>query len=312
MADLSLIGLRVLREVAAQGTFTGAAESLGYTQSAISRQIAALEDAAGTPLFERRARGVTLTDAGGALLRHAGAVLDEVEAARRDLEGLSAAATSRLRLGAFPTAAAALLPRAVAGFRERRPGVDVSLREGSTPSQLRRVSSSGVDAAVVGFLPGSSRGRDRRVALEHLLDDPLLLAVGPGHRLARRRSVEIDELVSESWVAATAKADDTLLGAWQWAEWRPRVDFVARDWTAKLGLVASNLGVTLVPGLAADAVRPDVGLVRIRTERQVNRAVFVATRSAPEPAGALSSFIERLHETAAELASELQGRVSRR
>jgi DNA-binding transcriptional LysR family regulator len=312
MAELSLTGLRVLREVAAQGSFTGAAESLGYTQSAISRQVAALEDAAGTPLFERRARGVTLTDAGGTLLRHAGAVIDEVDAARRDLEGLSAAATGRLRLGAFPTASAALLPRAVAGFRERRPGIDVSLREGSTPSQVRRVSVGGVDAGVVGFLPGSRRTRDRRIALEHLLDDPLLLAVGPGHRLARRRSVEIDELVSESWVAATAKADDTLLGAWQWAEWRPRVDFVAREWTAKLGLVASNLGVTLVPGLAADAVRPDVGLVRIRSERPVNRSVLVATRSVSEPTGSLSYFIERLHETAAELTSELQGRLSRR
>jgi DNA-binding transcriptional LysR family regulator len=173
------------------------------------------------------------------------------------------------------------------------------------------VSSGGADAAVVGFLPTTPRKSDRRVTLEHLLDDPLLLAVGPGHRLARRRSVEIDELRSETWVAATAKADDTLLGAWQWAEWRPRVEFVAREWTAKLGLVASNLGVTLVPGLAADSVRPDVALVRIRGERQVTREVLVATLSGSDPAG-LSSFVERLHEAAAELASELQGRVARR
>jgi DNA-binding transcriptional LysR family regulator len=311
MADLSLTGLRVLNEVASRGSFTEAAKTLGYTQSAVSRQVAALEEAAGTALFERRARGVTLTEAGNALLRHAGLVLDEVETARRELEGFSATATGRLRVGTFPTAAAALLPRALAAFRERRPGITVSLREGSTPSQLRRVSSGGADVAVVGFLPTTPGRRDRGVTLEHLLDDPLLLAVGPGHWLARRRSVEIDELRSESWVAATAKADDTLLGAWQWAKWRPRVDFVAREWTAKLGLVASNLGVTLVPGLAADSVRPDVALVRIRSERPVTREVLVATPSGSDPAGA-SSFVERLHETAAELASELQGRLSRR
>jgi DNA-binding transcriptional LysR family regulator len=311
MAELSLTGLRVLREVAAQGTFTGAAASLGYTQSAISRQVAALEAAAGAPLFERRPRGVRLTEAGSMLLRHAGSVLDEVEAARRELEGLSATATGRLRVGAFPTAAAALLPRALAALRARRPGIQVSLREGSTPSQLRRVSSGGADVAVVGFLPGSHRP-DRRLAHEHLLDDPLLLAVGPGHRLARHRSVEIDELISESWVAATARADDTLLGAWQWAEWKPRVDFVAREWTAKLGLVASNLGVTLVPGLAAEAVRPDVRLLRIRSGRPVNRAVLAATRSGSETSAALSTFIERLHEAAAELTADLQGRLSRR
>jgi DNA-binding transcriptional LysR family regulator len=312
MADLSLSGMRLLREVAARGSFTGAAESLGYTQSAVSRQVAALEAAAGTPLFDRGARGVRLTEAGAALLPHAATVLDQVEQARRELQGLSPAASGRLRVGAFPTAAAALVPRALAGFRERWPGIDVALRDGSSPSHLRRVGSGSAEVAVVSVLPGGRKPRDRRVALAHLADDPLLLAVGRGHRLARQRSVDIDDLAGETWVAATPKADDTFLGAWQWAEWRPSVGFVAREWTAKLGLVAANLGITLVPGLAADGVRPDVGLVRIRSERPVIRAVFVATRSTSEPTGALSSLIERLHETAAELASELQGRLSRR
>ena len=309
MTDLSLSGMRVLREVAARGSFTGAAESLGYTQSAVSRQVAALEAAAGTQLFDRGARGARLTDAGTALLRHATTVLDEVEQARRELQGLSPAAGGRLRVGAFPTAAAALVPRALADFRERWPGIDVTLRDASSPSHLRRLGSGSADLAVVSVLPGGRKPGDRRVALAHLADDPLLLAVGRGHRLARQRSVDIDDLAGETWVAATPKADDTFLGAWQWAEWRPRVGFVAREWTAKLGLVASNLGVTLVPGLAADAVRPDVGLVRIRGERQVNRTIFVATRSASEPAASLSSFIELLHETAAEMTAELQRRI---
>jgi DNA-binding transcriptional LysR family regulator len=312
MAELSLTGLRVLREVAARGSFTGAAELLGYTQSAVSRQVAALEAAAGAALFDRGARGVMLTDAGSALLRHAATVLDEVDAARRELQGLSATATGRLRVGAFPTAVAALLPRAVATFQATRPGVEVALREGSTPSQLQRIGGGSADLAVVGVLPGGRPPRDRRIALEHLVDDPLLLAVGPGHSLARRRSVQIDELASESWIAASPKADDTLLGAWQWAEWRPRVEFVAREWTAKLGLVAANLGVTLVPGLAADAVRPDVALVRIRGERQASRAVLVATRSGMRPAPMVQAFAELLHEAAAELAAELERRVSTR
>jgi DNA-binding transcriptional LysR family regulator len=312
MAELSLTGLRVLREVAARGSFTAAAESLGYTQSAVSRQVAALEGAAGVALFRRGARGVSLTDAGSALLRRAGAVLDEVDAARRELEGLSARATGRLRVGAFPTAVAALLPRALARFRAGQPGVEVSLREGSTPSQLRRIGAESADVAVVGVLPGGRLQRDRLIALEHLVDDPLLLAVGPDHRLARRRSVDLDELASESWIAAGPKADDTFLGAWQWAEWRPRVDFVAREWTAKLGLVAANLGVTLVPGLAAGAVRPDVGLVRIRSERAATRQVLVATRAGSEQIAPVPAFVERLHEAAAELAAELQSRLARR
>jgi DNA-binding transcriptional LysR family regulator len=301
MADLSLTGLRVLREVASRGSFTAAAESLGYTQSAISRQVAALESTTGAALFERGARGVRLTDAGTALLRRAETVLDEVERAQREIEGFSPASAGRLRVGAFPTAAASLVPRALSALRERRPGIQVSLRDGSTPTLLRRVASGNAEVAVLSVLPGGQRPGDRGVAIEHLTDDPLLLAVAAGHRLAGRRSVDIDDLASEIWVAATPKADDTFLGAWQWADWTPTVGFVTREWTAKLGLVAANLGVTLVPGLAARAVRGDVALVRLRSERPVSREILVATRAESDPVPAVSSFVGLLHESAAEL-----------
>jgi DNA-binding transcriptional LysR family regulator len=311
MAELSITGLRVLREVAARGTFTGAAEALGYTQSAISRQIAALEGAAGTPLFERRARGVRLTDAGETLLQRAGTVLDELDAARQELAGIAEPATGRLRIGAFPTAVAGLVPRAIAEFRGRQPGVRMALREGGTPSQLKRLYSGSVDVAVIGFLPGGEVTRDRRISLEHLIDDPLLLAVGQDHRLARRRTVNLDDLSGESWIAASTDASDTMIGAWQWADWRPRVDLIAKEWTAKLGLVAAGLGVTLVPGLAADAVRPDVALVRIRSG-PASRQVLVATRSGHDRSASLALFSELLHDTAALLRSELRERVAAR
>jgi DNA-binding transcriptional LysR family regulator len=308
MRDFSLTGLRVLREVAGRGSFTAAAKSLGYTQSAVSRQVAGLESAVGTPLFERTARGVRLTDAGDALLRRAGTVLDEVDAAQRELEGITRAATGRLRVGAIPTAVAALLPRAMRAFMERNPGVDVSLREGSTSSQIRRLASGSADVAVIGVLPQWQPPRDRRVTLEHLIDDPLLLAVGGDHPLARRRTVNLDDLASERWIAGSAKADDAMLGAWQWAEWQPRVELIAKEWTAKLGLVAAGLGVTLVPGLAAESVRPDVALIRIRSERPASRTVFLARRAKDEAPQA-RGFAELLHEVASELTAELQRRV---
>jgi DNA-binding transcriptional LysR family regulator len=310
MAEMNLTGLRVLREVAEQGSFTAAARSLGYTQSAISRQVAALEQAAGTNLFERTARGVRLNDAGETLLRRAGVVLDELDTARRELAGITERATGRLRVGAFPTAVASLVPRAMAALRDREPALEVSLREGGTASHLKRLATASVDVAVIGVLPGGTPPGDSRATLEHLVDDPLLLAVGAGHPLARRRTVDIDDLAEESWIAATPQASDTMIGAWQWADWRPRVELIARDWTAKLGLVAAGLGVTLVPGLAADAVRADVRLVRIRSERQVSRAVHIATRSGAEPPFA-AAFAELLHETAAEMTAELQRRIRR-
>jgi DNA-binding transcriptional LysR family regulator len=311
MADLNLTGLRVLREVAARGSFTAAASSLGYTQSAISRQIAGLESAAGTPLFERTARGVRLTDAGDALLRRADVVLDEVDAAQRELDGMSEPAGGRLRVGVFPTAGASLVPKALAALGRRQPAVRVSLREGGTSSQIKRLGSGSVDVAVLAFLPGARGTRDRSLSVEHLIDDPLLLAVGRDHRLARRRSVELDALADEAWVAATAQADDSMLGAWQWADWRPRVELIAKDWTAKLGLVATGLGVTLVPGLAADAIRPDIALVRIRSDRPVNREVLIATRGGDQP-DLVAEFRELLHDAAADVRADLQRRLARR
>jgi DNA-binding transcriptional LysR family regulator len=311
MAELSLTGLRVLREVAARGSFTAAADSLGYTQSAVSRQVAALEDAAGAALFERAARGVRLTDAGETLLQRAGTVLDELDAAQQELAGLADQATGQLRVGGFPTSVAALVPRAMAEFRRRQPGVRTSLREGGTPSQLKRLFSGSVDVAVIGFLPGGRVTRDRRISLEHLIDDPLLLAVGPEHPLAGRRTVDLDSLAGENWIAASADARDTMIGAWQWADWQPQVDLIAKEWTAKLGLVAAGLGVTLVPGLAAAAVRPDVALIRIRGGR-ASRQVLVATRSGQERSVSAVLFSELLHDTAARLSAELRERLAAR
>src|SRR5215211_3602197 len=124
MPDLSVTGLRVLREVAATGSFSAAAVALGYTQSAVSRQVAALEAAAGRQLFERRHDGARLTPAGGRLLARAATVLAELDAARRELDGLATAAGA-VRLGAFPSAGAALVPAALGGLVRTRPELEV-------------------------------------------------------------------------------------------------------------------------------------------------------------------------------------------
>src|SRR3954452_20286617 len=129
--------LRVLREVAARGSFSGAAEALSYTQSAISQQIAALEREAGTVLVERNARGVRLTEAGRALVGHADAILARLDAAERDLESIAGLRGGRLRVVAFLSAAASLMPLAVAEFRRRHPAV-ASMPPRSPAGESRR------------------------------------------------------------------------------------------------------------------------------------------------------------------------------
>src|SRR3954451_1947068 len=111
--------LRVLREVAAHGSFSAAAEALAYTQSAVSQQIAALEREAGTVLVDRSARGVTLTDAGEALVRHADAILARLADAEAELEAIAGLRGGRLRLVAFPSAGATIAPRAISTLPAR-------------------------------------------------------------------------------------------------------------------------------------------------------------------------------------------------
>jgi DNA-binding transcriptional LysR family regulator len=275
MAELTVTGLRVLREVAEAGSFSAAAPRLGYTQSAISRQVAVLESIAGNPLFTRTNRGVRLTETGALLARHAAVVLDRLAVAERELAARSGGPARRVRLGAFPTAMAALVPRAIARLGDIALELSVTLREGTTPVQLRRVAAGTVDLAVLGADLGRVTREHPEVAAEWLLDDPLLLAVGPSHPLAHAPSVTPAELADEAWVIGSVDSTEGLLGAWAAAEWAPRVAFTARDWTAKLGLVAQGLGVTIVPALGARAVPRDIALVRIADPR-ASRPVLLA------------------------------------
>jgi DNA-binding transcriptional LysR family regulator len=294
--DTSL--LRTFHQVASQGSITAAAHRLGYTQSAVSRQIAALEASIGALLFDRVARGVRLTEHGRSLLPHAESLLERLDEARRDLDALGLLERGRVRVGAFPTAVAALIPRAMAAFEAEHPKVSLSLVEGTTGRQLDRVRAGDVDVAVVSAFPDHRLDVDQ-VDLVHLLDDAMLVAFPRSHRLARRRSVRLAELVDESWIAADTSDDDSLLGpaSLRLAD-QHRVDFVASGWTAKLGLVAAGLGITLVPSLAAHAARPDIALVRLNPDEGPPRSVYAATLKGVTRAPATDAFIHVLEETA--------------
>ncbi|WP_211288811.1 LysR family transcriptional regulator [Actinophytocola xinjiangensis] len=297
--------LSVFREVALRGSFSAAAQALRYTQSAVSRQVAALEEDAGAVLFDRRPRGVVLTEHGRCLLGHAEAVLDRLDLARRDLAAVGELSAGRLRVGAFATAGAVLVPRALAAFRTAHPGVELSLSDGRSAALLARVLGGELDVAVVTAPPADG------VVLRHLLDDPLLVALPLGHRLAARRTIRLTELAEESWIAGSTTVEDTLIGACLRSGFRPTVRHVVGEWTAKQGLVAAGLGITLVPGLAAGSVRQDILLKRLRAEEVTPRAIHAATREGATPPPAAESFLGHLAAGARDLRREL-GEVTAR
>jgi DNA-binding transcriptional LysR family regulator len=299
--------LVVFQEVARRGSFTGAAETLGYTQSAVSRQISTLEGELGTALFDRLPRGVRLTEEGRCLLPHASAITERLRTARGDLRALRDLAAGRLRVGAFPTADAALVPQAMAAFRAAHPLVSVSLAEGLIRDHVARLGAGDLDLAIVA---ADTAGDFEGLRLRHLLDDPMFVAVHPGHRLARRDEVRLVELADEDWIAGRTRPEDTLISAAPHPGFRPRITYVVGEWVAKQGLVAAGLGVTLIPSLAAGAARPDIVLVPLHPDDCPVRGVYAATPAGVTAPPALTAFLGFLDEAVARL-RERTARIAR-
>jgi DNA-binding transcriptional LysR family regulator len=295
--------LEVFRVVAGLGSVTAAAQTLGYTQSAISRQIGALESELGAKLFDRLPRGVRLTDEGQAALRHVDVIVERLAAVRSDLHALRDLEAGRLRIGAFPTANAALVPNALTRFTAAHPGVTVSLVEGLTPAHLNRLRAGDLDLALATNYPGRPLD-DNGIEFAALLDDPLLVAVPRDHWLAGRKRVRLAELAGESWVAGSREVSDTLLAACLRSGFQPRIDFVVAEWMAKLGMVAAGVGITLVSSLAAAAVRADVALVALHKDDTPLRTVYVATQEGIVPPAAVQAFLRMLREAATEYAAD--------
>lgn len=253
MDDMTLAGLRVVREVATLGSFTAAARSLGYSQPAISRQVAAMEAAAGVPLFVRNARGVSPSAAGAAVVARAGRILADVDSLRRDLDGLGDRLAGRVRLGVFPAAAAVLAPRAIARLAGEHPGLEVRLTEASTPALLREVRAGRVTVAVIGSGTGLEDYDLTGLAVRQVFAGDLCVAVPVGHRLGAAATVPVRALEGESWVVGEGHAGDPQFGAWPTLT-DPVVALRTKGWQARLGLVAAGLGICLLPELAAPSV----------------------------------------------------------
>ena len=197
--------MRVLREVAAKGSFSAAAESLSYTQSAISQQIAALEREAGTTLVERGARGVRLTDAGRALVEHADVILARLADAEAELDAIAGLRAGRVRLVAFPSAGATIIPPAIARFRAAHPDVDLALRPGE-PEDGHRAGARGRGGRGARHRDAHARPRPCPTAcsIEPLLDDHMYAVLPAGHRLAGRRRVRLEDLADDPWIIGSS------------------------------------------------------------------------------------------------------------
>ena len=294
--------LRVLKEVAAKGSFSAAADSLAYTQSAVSQQIAALEREAGLQLVERSARGVHLTDAGRVLVGHADVILRRLADAEAELEAMTGLRGGRLRLLAFPSAGSSIMPEAVSRFRERHPAVELTLAPAEPDEAMELLRSGDADIGL-NIETSWSKPGDDGIVRTHLLDDPMYLVLPAEHPQAAKRSVRLAELAEDPWILGSGDAScpDTaiLLRACQAAGFEPQIAFESDDYNAIQGFIATGMGVSLIPDLALTNVRQDV-VVRSLGAKAPFRRISAMTTESSFCSPARSAMLEILEETAGE------------
>jgi DNA-binding transcriptional LysR family regulator len=255
--------LRVLCEVARHGSFSAAAEALGYTQPAVSRQIATLEAEVGAVLVRRVPHGAVLTDAGRLLSERGAAVLAYMQDIEDELHALLGMEGGTLRLATFASAAGSIVPRAVACFRDRHPEVELTVEMFDPDESIPRLRAGEFDL-VMSHDPREDperKGQADDLDVVALFDDPMYVALPAGHRLCKASDLSMSDLASEPWMLATGRTcpDARLfLRACHDAGFEPRIAFQNDDYAAILGFVAAGVGVALVPDIVTRAVRGDV------------------------------------------------------
>ncbi|MER7911698.1 LysR family transcriptional regulator [Streptomyces sp. NPDC090109] len=267
--------LRVLRAVAATGSFSAAARELGCTQPAVSQQMKALEASAGTPLLIRTGREMRLTQAGEVLVRHASGILAGLTAAEEEVAAIAGLRAGRVRLVSFPSGSSTLVPTALAALRAAHPGTRVSLVEAEPPRSIEMLREGDCDIALA-FRYGAGRAEWDDLVVRPLLADRLVGLVPEGHRLAGAGAVGIAELADESWIAGCPRCRRQLVDVCEEAGFTPRIDFATDDYPAVVGLVGAGLGVAVLPALAIESVRPK-GARTVTVEPAVEREIVALT-----------------------------------
>jgi DNA-binding transcriptional LysR family regulator len=288
------------RAVAHERSFSAAARALALTQPAVSQQVAALEKELGARLLDREPGGLKLTRAGEVLLEHADALADRLGLAERQLAELTGAQRARLRIGAFPSALASLVPRAVArieaGGYGAAPMSEVLMVEGDTVALAERVRRGELHVAV-GFQDAAQPRREHDGTDRHdLFTEPFMVSLWPDHPLAGRESIPIAALADEPWVAPSGEG--VIARACRAAGFEMRLVMISRDPLANRALVAQGLAISLVPRMLARAF--DGAVLRPVEGDGPRRDVYAIL-----PPGGRHPLVEPTLRALAEVASEL-------
>ena len=283
--QLDLQTIRIVRAIADTGTITGAARLLGYSQPAVSQHVQRAEARLNIPLVTRVGRTVRLTEAGTVLARHALTIASALEAASGDLADLSGLRTGTVRLAAFPTASSTIVPRLLAGMADEHPGLRVNYVEAQPPEAVAMLREGSIDLAITFSYPGdrSDPHVDSANGLgsETLFTEDTVMVLGAGHPLADHPVVDLAALSRERWIAGCPRCRGHLLAVCELAGFAPAIAFETDNASAVITMVASGLGVAMLPRLALVAAAvPSGAVIRSHTPASARSIHLIANEGA--------------------------------
>ncbi|EFL24397.1 LysR family transcriptional regulator [Streptomyces himastatinicus ATCC 53653] len=302
---LDIHQLAVIAGVARAGSYTAAAELLGYTQPAVSYRMRSLERTIGVQLAVRSGRGVRLTPAGHRLAQHAEVVLSALGAVEDEFRTYAAHARGMVRVSAIHSACASLLPGAVARLRSARPDVQVVLERATSPDAYRALRDGTTDVALVSVRdgarpddPGTDADPDPGAAEAEVVDlplisDPRCVLLPVDHPLADLRTIPLSALADESWVLDEDR--DEFTAACARAGFEPRTAAITNDPATAHDLVAHGVGAAVAEGLALPP-RPDPRVVARPLRGWPPRRVHALLRAGTTRAPAVEALLTALRE----------------
>jgi DNA-binding transcriptional LysR family regulator len=294
--------LRTLHAVITTGSIKDAAAQLGYSPSAVSQQIAALQRGTQSLLLEPAGRGIRVTEAGLLLDQHAASILERITRAEGELAALNAGRLGTLRLASFATAGAELVPPALSRVRAALPELRITLRSSEREDALALLRRGMIDVGVIESHRAPAGHTDDGLIYLPLLTDPFRLLLPRGHQLATRRRISLDELNAESWIDLRCEfgcCRAMTSAAFERAGFTPNWVAEADEYWPAQGFVAAGLGLALVPALALGITHADIVVRRLDPFNEPSREVLAVTRAASTTSTAVDAMLEALSTAAA-------------
>lgn len=298
---MDFVRLRTLRELSLRTTMAAVADALHLSPSAVSQQIAQLEDELQVELVERRGRGVLLTAAGKRLVAHVERITAVIEEAKTEMAQMRSVIAGELRVAAFPSVATVSIPKTIQLLERQHPHLVVVFTELEPIDGLAALRSWQVDLAIIddltlrGVLPVSG------IETQKLGIDQLLVMLPKTHRLARKKSISLAELKDERWALdARGTYSETIVEACAKAGFKPMINGACNGFPAIAAMVGSGCSVSVMPGLRVLSNRGDFRVVRL--DPPIVRTIQIAFHAGARRSPAIAAFIDTIKASSRHLA----------